>query len=260
MLRNLLRVRPLLLRETGDRDVTVLDMAVRHGYAELVEDVLNMFYVGGQCKQDAIKFTLEDLLRRRNAEGLTVIGMAVMSGSFKVVRLLKVAIESCDAEAIVDKHAHDVKICSSLNYLTWQSLGIIRSPNPMEDDGNGEMNDVALSPRSSFSTGDDTPPPTSPIDGRIFSPIPPLVRDDLPLERARVEVESDDMDVHEIIERVLAHPIRYMATLPEYQTYQKYGPLEVPSFADFRETNSRFTEEHVQKCIERWVSECEMHP
>ena len=265
MLRNMLKRDPILLREMGDGDVTVLDMAVRHGYAELVEDVLNMFNVGGRCNHPDIHFTLEELLSKRNAEGLTVIEMAVMIGSFKVVRLLKGAIELCDEEGMVDKHVHDVKICSSLNYLTWKSMRSIHSPdrNPlsMSDDGNGQINNGACSPSSSFPTGDDAPSPTLAIDDLCSLPIPLSIRDVYPLQSERGE-----MEVHEIIQRVLENPIKYMEDIPKhhnYQTYRKnkkYGVLELPSFKDFREKNSSFTEEHVQNSIDHWVDECEKHP
>jgi len=239
----------------GDGDVTVLDMAVRHGCAELVEDVLNMFKVGGQCKYN-INLTLENLLSKRNAEGLSVIGMAVMNGSFKVVTLLKGAIESCAEEGMVDKHAHDVKICSSLNYLTWKSMRNIHSPNPnpMDDDWNGQMNNVAPSPSSAYSTGDDAPSPTLPI----VPTSPTSRRDDFPLESGRVEMEGGEKEVHEIIERVCENPIHYMEHLPKRQIHTKlrrYG-----TFKDFREENNDFTEAHVQKCIDYWVDECEKHP
>ena len=231
--------------------MTLLDMAVRHGCTELVEDALNMFQVGGQCKY-SMNLTVEHLLSKRNAEGLSVIGMAVMNGSFKVVRLLKGAIESCDEEGIFDKHAHDVKIRSSLNYLTWKSMRNIHSPNsnPMDDDWNGQINNVAHSPSSSFSTGDDAPSPTLPI----FPTIRMSMRDDFPFESGRFE----ELGVHEIIQRVCEEPIYYMEHLPKPQIYANYHGYR--TFQDFREKNSSFTEEHVQKCIEHWVDECEKHP
>jgi ankyrin repeat protein len=253
VLRDLLRENPHLLREMGDGDVTVLHMAVRHGCAELVEDVLNMFKVGGQCNSN-INLTQEDLLSKRNAEGLTAIGMAVMNGSFKVVRLLKGAIH----HAVIHHHPviHHHQIISSLNYLTWNSMRIIHSPNsdPMDDDWNGQMNNVASSSSSSYSTDEDAPSLTLPT----VPTIPASMRDDLPLESGRVEMEEDEKEVHEIIQRVCENPINYMENLPKPQICNAnyiYG-----TFEDFREKNSGFTEEHVQKCIDYWVDECEKHP
>lgn len=270
-LQNWLRRNPLLLKEMGDGNVSVLDMAVRHGCVELVEDVLNMFHVGGRCKHEGINFTLEDLLRKKNAEGLTAIGIAVMVGSFKIVKLLKGAIESCDKKGMVDEYVHEVKICSPLNYLTWKSMRNTRSLDPnMDDGGNGQMNNFALlATSSSFPTGDHVPPPALPIVDFNFPPIPPpySITDDSLFESGRDEMDNDEMEidemkrdeleVHKIIEEVWDNPIEYMQDIPEHH---KIGTFEFPSFKDFIERHTGFTEEHVRQCIDLWIVECEIHP
>ncbi|KAG0622248.1 hypothetical protein M758_3G083700 [Ceratodon purpureus] len=101
---SLLLERNELIHELGPKGRTVLHKGVEHGYVELVKFILvNMFDDEGTCTckehgPDVPRLTREQLLRQTCEDGITAVHIAVVSGSPKMVLLLKWAIDKTELE------------------------------------------------------------------------------------------------------------------------------------------------------------------
>ena len=89
----LLKKDPHLIREMGDDNVTVLHKGVRQGCVKLVRYILADLFDEENRLRLGIRLTREDLLRKTTSDGVTPVAIAIMSGSPKMMILLKWAID-----------------------------------------------------------------------------------------------------------------------------------------------------------------------